>query len=327
MAAALSEVKGGRMSCLGAHIPEATLCCCLNTNDDEMPIHGGRFREVFSERQLEDLNNYLTAMEKMFFGMTKLQSKRLVFNFPERCEILHPFSKETRMAQAASIARAMGFNKPNASAIYNADESGLSMCLIGYQSQACDNFMVTHPGQAITDRKASELLSIAYFKAATVDNAVNGFKECEIESYDPLVFNEHDFASAKTTDHVLVMDNAESENATAQTAAPGGQHTETPDEHEAEQNQEPGPSGNCVSVKSKPCRSIFDFKPLPKERPCVKIRKSHSQCTGVITSTPMKEMLVEKEAQVEQERLKQQRQEAWDAKRGIVTKKLKLDSC
>lgn len=477
-----------------------------------MPIHGGRFREVFNPEQLEDLKNYLTAMDKMFFGMTKQQCRRLVFDFAEQCEISHPFNTETRMAgedwlasfikkfkfsirkpEATSIARAMGFNKPSvdkfffilkdmrekhkfpASSIYNADESGLStvpnklpkvisptgtkrvskivsaergrnvtiICCINatgyylppflvfarkrmrpelverappgtvghcsdngwsngdifvlflkhfnchvkptaespvlllvdnhkthltleainfcrenhiimvgfpphtthrlqpldvsffgplktYYSQACDNFMVSHPGKPITDKNIGELLSTAYFKAATVGNAVNGFKECGIEPYDPLVFNEHDFAAAKTTDHVPFTDNVESENATAHAAAPKGQSTETPDEspeeHEAEQNEEPGPSRNATSVKPKPCQSIFDLKPLPKERPSVRKRKS--QCASVITSTPMKEMLSQKEAQkVEQERLKQQRQEARDAKKLVVTKKLKFDSC
>ncbi|KAJ8889767.1 hypothetical protein PR048_009270 [Dryococelus australis] len=161
--------------------------------------------------------------------------------------------------------------------------------LKAYYSQACDNFMVIHPVQAITDKNVSELLSIAYFKVATVGNAVNGFKECGIEPRDLLVFNEHDFTAAEITYHGL-------------TAAPRGQRTETPNESpdgpEVEQNEESGHLGNYVFVKSKLCRNVFDFKPsLPKERPCAKKRESHSQCASVITSTTMKGMLVQKEAQ------------------------------
>ena len=61
--------------------------------------------------------------------------------------------------------------------------------------------MVTHPGQTMADKNIGELLSTAYFKAATVVNVVNGFKKCGIELHNPLVFREHDFAAAKTADH------------------------------------------------------------------------------------------------------------------------------
>ncbi|GFW81155.1 DDE-1 domain-containing protein [Trichonephila clavipes] len=47
-----------------------------------------------------------------------------------------------------------------------------------YYSQACDNFMVIHPGQTIADKNIGEILSTDYFKAATAGNAVKGFKEC-----------------------------------------------------------------------------------------------------------------------------------------------------
>lgn len=128
-----------------------------------MPVHGGRFREVFSAAQQEDLKSYFTTMDKMLFGLTKKQCRRLVFEFAEECGISHPFKKDTKMAgedwlanfmkkqklsvrkpEPTSIARAMGFNKPSVdrfynilreqrekykfptSSIYNADESGLS---------------------------------------------------------------------------------------------------------------------------------------------------------------------------------------------------------
>lgn len=104
-------------------------------------------------------------------------------------------------------------------------------------------------------------MSTAYFKAATVGNGINGFKKCGIEHYDPLVFNEHDFAAVKTTNHVLVTDNVKSENAIGLAATPKGQPTETPDEspdeHEAEQNEEPRPSIYATPIKPKLCRSIF----------------------------------------------------------------------
>ncbi|XP_046666569.1 uncharacterized protein LOC124358315 [Homalodisca vitripennis] len=168
MDTAFTEVKEGRMTCLGAartyNVPEATLRRRLKKNVSDMPVHGGRYREVFNEEQLQDLHNYLTVMDQMFFGMTKLQCRKLVFEYAEHLGISHPFNKETKMAgedwlatfmkkhnfsmrkpEATSVARAMGFNKPSvdkfffsilkevrekhnfpAANIYNADESGLS---------------------------------------------------------------------------------------------------------------------------------------------------------------------------------------------------------
>ncbi|GFT22266.1 hypothetical protein TNCV_3272771 [Trichonephila clavipes] len=57
------------------------------------------------------------------------------------------------------------------------------MCLSkgGNQRKAslpsANNFMVTHPGQTVIDKTIGERLSIAYFRAATVGNAVKGFKK------------------------------------------------------------------------------------------------------------------------------------------------------
>ena len=44
-----------------------------------------------------------------------------------------------------------------------------------------------------------------------------GFKKCGIEPHNPLVFSEHDFAAAKTTDHDVVGDKTENNSANPQT--------------------------------------------------------------------------------------------------------------
>ncbi|GFX52130.1 hypothetical protein TNCV_547891 [Trichonephila clavipes] len=73
--------------------------------------------------------------------------------------------------------------------------------------------MVTHPGQAITNKNIGEILSTAYFKAATVGRAIQRFKECVIEPHNPLEFSEYDFTAAKTTDHDVVGDATENNSA------------------------------------------------------------------------------------------------------------------
>ncbi|GFW10791.1 hypothetical protein TNCV_4919101 [Trichonephila clavipes] len=71
---------------------------------------------------------------------------------------------------------------------------------------SANNFMFTHSGQTIIDKNISEHLITAYFRAATVGNAVTGFKKCVMEIYNPLVFNERAFAVSKATDNDIVGD-------------------------------------------------------------------------------------------------------------------------
>lgn len=476
-----------------------------------MPVHGGRFRAVFNSEQSMDLKSYLTTIDQMFFGLTKVQCRRLVFDFAEHLGLPHPFNKETKMAgedwlasfmkandfavrkpEATSVARAMGFNKPSvdkffsilkevrekhnfcASNIYNADESGLSsvpnklpkvispkgtrrvskvvsgergrnvtiICCISatgiylppflvfarkrmlselvekappgtvgqcsdngwsngqifvqflnhfklhvkpsaespvlllvdnhkthvtleainfcrgnhivmvgfpphtthrlqpldvgffgplktYFSQACDNFMITHPGQLINDKKIGELLSIAYFKAATVGNAVNGFRHTGIEPYNPLVFDDHDFAAAKTTDKDLIRPTSIDEADVSTNQAMPLKPTETLNELGESEDTELGAgvdlaemSENCVYDGKNNVKSIFDFKPLPKGKQTNKPQNRQKQSSSVITSTPVKIKLEQKEIEkAEKEELKKKRKELRASK---VAKKLKF---
>ena len=97
-----------------------------------------------------------------------------------------------------------------------------------YYNQQCDNWVVSHPGSAITDRKIGQLLDEAYKKAATTGNAVNGFAACGIEPFNDDVFDESDFAPAKTTERDLPAisdtvtgNNAQDNHARGDVIAPG----------------------------------------------------------------------------------------------------------
>jgi len=63
-----------------------------------------------------------------------------------------------------------------------------------YYSQACDNWMVSHPGRPITECQTGLLVKQAYERAATVGIAVKGFAETGIWPYNPSVFNATHFA-------------------------------------------------------------------------------------------------------------------------------------
>ncbi|GFY06668.1 uncharacterized protein TNCV_3525241 [Trichonephila clavipes] len=89
--------------------------------------------------------------------------------------------------------------------------------------------MVTHPGHTIIDKNIGER---SYFRAATFGNAVKGLKKCAIETHNPLVFSEHDFAALKATDHAVVGDETENNSANPQTLVVENQHINHPEEPE-----------------------------------------------------------------------------------------------
>ena len=71
-----------------------------NTGDNTDIIHKqllGRFGNVLSESQEEELKKYITDMDKAFYGLTIMDIRVLVFEYCKRNEIDNPFSKETRL--------------------------------------------------------------------------------------------------------------------------------------------------------------------------------------------------------------------------------------
>ncbi|GFT22613.1 hypothetical protein TNCV_2983821 [Trichonephila clavipes] len=97
---------------------------------------------------------------------------------------------------------------------------------------SANNFMVTPLGQTIIDKNIGERLSTADSRAAGVGNAIKGFEKCGIETHNPLVFSEHDFAASKAIDHDVVGDETENNSANAQTLVVENQHINPPEEPE-----------------------------------------------------------------------------------------------
>lgn len=125
---------------------------------------------VLSETAEAELSQMLRDMESRLYGLTPVDVRRIVFKYAEKNGIAHNFNKETQMAgrywlegflrrhqelsvrqaEAVSIQRAIGFNKPKvdkfydilksllfsesgqqlipAGNIYNVDESGFTIC-------------------------------------------------------------------------------------------------------------------------------------------------------------------------------------------------------
>ena len=80
----------------------------------------------------------------------------------------------------------------------------LDKCFFGplktYYNSACDNWMSVNAGKRIGFYDIAGLFKTAYFKAAMMQRAVNGFQSCGIFPLDPQIFSDDDFAPSLLTD-------------------------------------------------------------------------------------------------------------------------------
>jgi hypothetical protein len=60
-----------------------------------------------------------------------------------------------------------------------------------------------HPGRPVTEYQIAELFNTAYSQAATVGNALAGFRSTGIVPFNPDIFTEADFQAAKVTERDL----------------------------------------------------------------------------------------------------------------------------
>ncbi|KAJ8888764.1 hypothetical protein PR048_008256 [Dryococelus australis] len=200
-----------------------------------------------------------------------------------------------------------------------------------FYTQACDNSMVSHPGQAITDKDVGQFFGTPYLRAATVANAVKGFKACGIEPYNPQIFAAEDFAPSATTERDLQEESSHDQPTIAssgqQTAAvendlplqqiimqPGTAHQQdrpevVPDEAEnltciSESND----NGNGNVPKPTTSRgqvSLNSIKPFPVvNMPRATKRKIPDVSAAFLTSTPVKDFLLVKEHDKEERNVK-----------------------
>ncbi|KAG5889315.1 hypothetical protein JTB14_019096 [Gonioctena quinquepunctata] len=66
-------------------------------------------------------------------------------------------------------------------------------------SGVCEMFSINNIGRTITLQDIAHLFGQAYLKAASIPNAINGFKACGVETFDSNIFSKVDFM-AKTTE-------------------------------------------------------------------------------------------------------------------------------
>lgn len=81
-----------------------------------------------------------------------------------------------------------------------------------YFNQACDDFMVNHPGQTIALQDIAGLVGKAYQKSITPINITKGFLKTGIYPYDAHIFTDIDFSCSSVTDRPAPTDREHTEN-------------------------------------------------------------------------------------------------------------------
>lgn len=156
-----------------------------------------------------------------------------------------------------------------------------------YYSQVCDAWMVNNPGKVIRDADIGRLFGEAYNKAATVGNAVNGFKACDIEPYNPNIFSDDDFASAVVTERPIER---------SQNPVPSPLHSTQMISYNNIINTETNSTNENSSATKLPSLPAAQ-RPISTRRPRAKFPSLE------ITSSPVKSML---ESKIQEKVLKEQ---------------------
>lgn len=148
-----------------------------------------------------------------------------------------------------------------------------------YLNSEMDIWMTNHPGERITEYDMGPLICNAFMKAATPNNICSGFRKSGIYPFNPDVFSDADFAAADAVN--ARQDEAEKEIINNET----GNENENPAKHVLDNSD-----GNI---------SVSELLPLPKaqHKPAKKTVRRVQQKSEVITSTPYKDYLVERQEQ------------------------------
>lgn len=111
MEAAFAAVNSGssiRAAGRMFNIPERTLRDRLKSGSTAAANMGKK--PLFSHEQEKELANHLVMLSKVFYGMSQIELRRMVYEYAERNHIRHPFSKDSRLAGKDWVS---GFMKRN----------------------------------------------------------------------------------------------------------------------------------------------------------------------------------------------------------------------
>eukprot|EP00794_Sanderia_malayensis_P008380 gene8380-9279_t len=148
-------------------------------------------------------------------------------------------------------------------------------------NNACTSWMRSHPASRITIDKLGELFSAAYAKAATVENAVNGFRCTGIVPFNQDVLPESDFLSDPRSDDTV--EQAESEPQVTNEIEPSFTML----------SQEPGPSTQSSLDPTSVSRDVRCEEIMKVPNIAERKKSKRSEESEILTSTPYKKRLLE----------------------------------
>ncbi|KAJ8928684.1 hypothetical protein NQ314_018694 [Rhamnusium bicolor] len=204
-------------------------------------------------------------------------------------------------------------------------------------NSCCDDFMVNNPGCNVSIRELASIAGKAYLQVANARTAIKAFEATGIELFNQAIFNEKDFAPAQTT--YMPIETVESdafptsaepqvirstdipselvENVTVSTSADSQAITST---------DTPSELVVTVSTSAEPQPTSSGLPPLPTARTNTSRRPRKKLSSMHLTSTPVKEALVERKMEKDEKEEKRKQRLMNKDKKNQNTKNEKSSS-
>lgn len=206
-----------------------------------------------------------------------------------------------------------------------------------FYADEIEKWMCSHPGRAVTQMDVAGLFGAAFKRVATIGKAEAAFRDTGIHPFNPDVISEDDFLCAEPTRIELpVAEDIDNSSVAIEPAEDGDVQNEgRPDEvldngrTEAEVQIRENTEESQIEVipiagtSSGPMVSVTAIYPLPKAQKLTK-RKRIGQKSEILTATPYKDMLIEKQKSKEKEEKKKVENAKARAERKLIKSNAEL---
>lgn len=173
--------------------------------------------------------------------------------------------------------------------------------LKSYYRNECNLYMKSHAGEKISPYEVASLFRKAFANAASVGKGEAGFKATGIYPFNPHVFKDEDFLAAEALNdpkEITVFSNENEINLDddiAQDIGPGQEVTGCSKQRYSSENIVSATPSTSKPLFSLNC-TVEDLLPKPKKTTRVeKPNRRPKQHSTILTSTPLKDLLQEKE--------------------------------
>ncbi|GLV37863.1 hypothetical protein CBL_06435 [Carabus blaptoides fortunei] len=208
-------------------VPLATLYrrVKLNCNENEASQKSlGRYKPTFTNEQELQLRDHILLMESRLFDLSMKDFRSLAYEYAEKNKINHSFNKRTclpsdpvlllfdghsthtKKFELIELARENNVHiiviPPHTSHRLQPLDVSFMFPLSSYYGQEIKFWLRNNPGKVVTIHEISKLFGAAFQRAATIQNAVSGFKNTGIYPYNPNIFPDDLFQPAETTDNL-----------------------------------------------------------------------------------------------------------------------------